>query len=127
MTFPSCEMSTPEPTSPNLVSCPSCALLRLEGAEVVGVADGYDALRIFRGRHFDVVISDLGLSDIPGDVLIRTIIARLDVPLRWLSSQVKAPSLTRALEAGAGAIFAKPCEWRNVVAYLDGLGVASAT
>jgi len=27
--------------------------------------------------------------------------------------------VTRALEAGAGIIFAKPCQWTSVVTYLD--------
>jgi hypothetical protein len=37
---------------------------------------------IFRSRHFDVVVSDLGLPDISGDVLIRTIIAAARRPIK---------------------------------------------
>jgi len=38
-------------------------------------------LRVFRSRHFDVVVSDLGLPDISGDVLIRAIIEAARRPI----------------------------------------------
>jgi len=50
----------------------------------------------------------------------------LGIRSQWSLSQVKA-SLTRALDAGAGAVFTKPCEWRSVVTYLDGLNFAPAS
>ena len=58
-------------------------LLRIEGADVAAAGSGQEALAIFRSRHFDVVVSDLGLPDISGDVLIRTIIeaARRPTPI----------------------------------------------
>ena len=55
-------------------------LLRLEGADAVGAANGVDALEVAREHRFDVVVVDLGLPDIPGEVLIRAIIAALDAP-----------------------------------------------
>jgi two-component system CheB/CheR fusion protein len=80
-------------------------LLRLEGANVVGVASGRDALTVFRERPFDLVVSDLDLPDTPGDVL---------------------GSPARALAAGAGAIFTKPCGWGQIVRHLEGLGLPAA-
>jgi CheY-like chemotaxis protein len=102
-------------------------LLRAEGATVVGAATGHEALAAFRNHHFDVVMTDLGLPDIPGEVLIRTIIAaaRRPVDVVVISGESK-PGLTRALEAGAGAVFAKPCDWESVVTYLDGLSLEPA-
>jgi CheY-like chemotaxis protein len=102
-------------------------LLRLEGAEAVGVASGHEALTVFGSRHFDVVMTDLGLPDIPGDVLIRTIITAARRPIKVVAITGESqPSLTRALEAGVVAIFTKPCQWGNVVAYLNGLSLAPA-
>ena len=102
-------------------------LLRIEGADVAGAGSGREALKIFRSRHFDVVVSDLGLPDISGDVLIRTIIAAARRPIKVVVITGESqPVLTRALEAGAGAIFAKPCQWGSVVTYLDGLRLAPA-
>ena len=102
-------------------------LLRIEGADVEGAGSGHEALTMFRRRHFDVVVSDLGLPDISGDVLIRTIIAAARRPIKVVVITGEAqPASTRALEAGADVIFAKPCHWGSVVAYLDELTLAPA-
>jgi DNA-binding response OmpR family regulator len=102
-------------------------LLRLEGAHAVGAATGADALAISRGHHFDVVVVDLGLPDIPGEVLIRTIIAAA----RGLLTVVvitgeRGSAVTRAREAGASAVFMKPCDWGHVIRYLNGLDRVAA-
>jgi two-component system, chemotaxis family, CheB/CheR fusion protein len=102
-------------------------LLRIEGADVSGAGSGHEALKVFRSRHFDVVVSDLGLPDISGDVLIRTIIAAARRPIKVVVITGESQRVrTRALEAGAEVIFAKPCQWESVVTYLDALGLASA-
>lgn len=103
-------------------------LLRIEGADVTGVGSGHEALKVFRRRHFDVVVSDLGLPDVPGDVLIRTLIAAARRPIKVvvITGENQPPVLTRALEAGAEIIFAKPCHWGSVVTYLDGLKLSPA-
>jgi two-component system, chemotaxis family, CheB/CheR fusion protein len=102
-------------------------LLRLEGAEPVGAVNGCDALAFFRGRHFDVVMSDLALPDIPGDVLIRAIVAAARRPVEVVViTGESGPSVARARAAGAGAVFAKPCAWTNILRYFDGLAFAPA-
>jgi CheY-like chemotaxis protein len=102
-------------------------LLRIEGANVAGAGSGHEALKIFRSRHFDVIVSELDLPDISGDVLIRTIIAAARRPIKVVVITGESqPVRTRALEAGAEVIFAKPCRWESVVTYLDDLGLASA-
>jgi two-component system CheB/CheR fusion protein len=102
-------------------------LLRIEGADVEGAGSGREALTIFRRRHFDVVVSDLGLPDISGDVLIRTIIADARRPIKVvvITGETR-PTVTLALEAGADVIFAKPCQWGSVVTYLDELNLPQA-
>jgi two-component system, chemotaxis family, CheB/CheR fusion protein len=101
-------------------------LLRLEGAEPAEAANGRDALSLFLGRHFDVVLSDLDLPDIPGDVLIRAIVAAARHPVEVVViTGASEPFVARARAAGAGAVFAKPCDWRHVVRYLEGLAVAA--
>jgi CheY-like chemotaxis protein len=102
-------------------------LLRIEGADVVAAGSGHEALAVFRSRHFDVVLSDLGLPDISGDVLIRALIAAARRPIKVVVITGESqPALTRALEAGAGIIFTKPCRWDSVVTYLDELSLAPA-
>ena len=102
-------------------------LLRSEGADVAGAGSGREALTLFRSRHFDVVVSDLGLPDVSGDALIRMIIAAARRPVKVVVITGESqPASTRALEAGAEVIFAKPCHWGSVVAYLDELRLAPA-
>jgi len=102
-------------------------LLRNEGADVAGAGSGHEALALFRSRHFDVVVSDLGLPDISGDALIRTIIAAARRPIKVVVITGESqPASARAMEAGADVIFVKPCHWESVVTYLDGLILAPA-
>ena len=101
-------------------------LLREEGADAVGVANGRDALSALRAHDFDVIMSDLGLPDIPGDVLIRAILDRAPRPphVIVMTGDSGAP-LIRAKEAGASVIFTKPCDWAQIVTYLKDLELAA--
>jgi CheY-like chemotaxis protein len=95
-------------------------LLGMDGAEAVGVANGTDALNTFRNEPFDVVMTDLGLPDMPADMLIRALLAeaRGAVQIIVITGESE-PAVTRALQAGARVIFTKPCRWADVVGYLD--------
>jgi len=102
------------------------ALLRLEGADAVGVANGRDALSALRAHDFDVVMSDLGLPDIRGEVLIRAILdSARRLPHVIVITGDSGPALIRAKEAGANAIFTKPLDWAQVVTYLHDLELAA--
>jgi CheY-like chemotaxis protein len=102
-------------------------LLRLEGADTVGTATGIDALAVSRRQRFDVVMVDLGLPDIPGEVLIRAIVSAAPVPPTVVVITGECgSSLARAREAGASAIFVKPCDWAHILGYLTGINVVAA-
>lgn len=102
-------------------------LMQSEGATVRGAVSGHEALALVQCHDFDVVLTDLGLPDIAGDVLIRSIVAAARHPITVIViTGEREPVLTRALEAGAAVIFAKPCHWARVVAYVDRLGLAPA-
>lgn len=102
-------------------------LLRIEGADVAGAGSGREALTMFRSRHFDVVVSDLGLFDIPGDVLIRTLISAARRPVKIVVVTGESqPARSRALRAGAEVVFAKPCDWASIITYLERLGLVRA-
>ena len=102
-------------------------LLRAEGAAVVASATGREGLTAFHNGRFDVVITDLGLPDISGDLLIRTIIAaaRHPVTVVVISGDSEA-AMSRAVKAGATVIFTKPCHWEDVLTYLERLSLAPA-
>jgi CheY-like chemotaxis protein len=46
------------------------------GAEVVATATGRETAEAAERQPFDVVLTDLGLPDIPGDVVIRHLLAK---------------------------------------------------
>jgi len=102
-------------------------LLRLEGADAVGAANGVDALAVARRHRFEVAVIDLGLPDIPGEMLIRAIVAVARRPLTVvvITGEYGA-SVARARDAGASAIFVKPCDWGQILTYLNGLNLVAA-
>jgi two-component system, chemotaxis family, CheB/CheR fusion protein len=95
-------------------------LLRAEGAQVESAANGREATDLVAQGRFDVVLSDLGLPDIPGDVLIRELRARSGRGTRVLVvTGYGEPFLTRARQAGADVVFTKPVEWSRILEYLE--------
>ncbi len=102
-------------------------LLEAEGAEVVATGSGREAAELVRTRDFDVVLSDLGLPDIPGDVLIRQILAGSRGRTRVVViTGYTEPYLTRARQAGADKVFTKPVEWTRILEYLEHPGLAAS-
>jgi DNA-binding response OmpR family regulator len=66
------------------------------------------------------VLSDLGLPDIPGDVLIRELRSRSGLTTRVLVvTGYGEPFLSRARQAGADVVFTKPVEWSRILEYLE--------
>jgi two-component system CheB/CheR fusion protein len=95
-------------------------LLRVEGAEVVPVGTGREAIDVAGGRDFDIVLSDLGLPDIPGDVLIRQLLSTARRRTRVVVvTGYGEPYLTRARQAGAEVVFTKPVEWTRILDWLQ--------
>jgi two-component system CheB/CheR fusion protein len=87
-------------------------LLRSEGAQVVPVATGREALDCAGRSRFDVILTDIGLPDIPGDILIRQVLsATTPRPRVVVVTGYGEPHLSRARAAGADAVLTKPIEW----------------
>ena len=101
-------------------------LLRAEGAHVVPAANGREALEAAAHQTFDVILSDLGLPDVQGDVLIRQMLATARNRVRVVViTGYGEPYLTRARQAGAEVVFIKPVEWTRVLDYLGRIGLAA--
>ena len=102
-------------------------LLRAEGADVDSDANGREATELVAQQRFDVVLSDLGLPDIPGDVLIRELRARLGRATRvMVVTGYGEPFLTRARQAGADVVFTKPIEWSRILEYIERSDLAAS-
>jgi two-component system CheB/CheR fusion protein len=102
-------------------------LLRAEGAKVVPAANGREALEALAHQQFDVILSDLGLPDVPGDILIRQLLSATRNRTRVVViTGYGEPYLTRARQAGAEVVFTKPVEWTRVLDYLQRPGLAAS-
>jgi two-component system CheB/CheR fusion protein len=86
-------------------------LLEAEGATVVATANGLEAIELAMQRTFDVLLSDLGLPDVSGDVVIRHV--KTHSPGLWtvVATGYGEPYIGRARLAGADAILTKPLTW----------------
>jgi CheY-like chemotaxis protein len=93
--------------------------LRLEGASVVPASTGKQALAVAGAQEFDVVLSDLDLPDVPGDVVVRTILSmatrRPRVAIITGAAKVNIAGLH---EAGVDAVLPKPFDWSRLIEYL---------
>ncbi len=84
-------------------------LLRAEGAEVATASTGRQGVELAGREPFDILLTDLGLPDIPGDILIREVLAT--TRLRPHVTGYGEPYASRAREAGADVVLTKPIEW----------------
>src|SRR6266542_518388 len=57
-------------------------LLQSSGFNVLTAPNGQEAVRLSPLHHIDVLLTDLNLPDIPGDILIERLRAQASTPLR---------------------------------------------
>jgi two-component system, OmpR family, response regulator MprA len=95
--------------------------LRMEGYEVRAVADGRAALE--HGRSFmpDLVILDLGLPELDGLEVARSLRADDDVPILILTARDALESRVEGLDAGADDYLVKPFERQELLARMRAL------
>ncbi|WP_088286752.1 response regulator [Kineosporia sp. A_224] len=93
-------------------------LLRARGYEVVSAADGRGGLAAVPAEHPDVVVLDLGLPDIDGVDVVRSLRGWSPVPILVLSGRLDARQKVAALDAGADDYVTKPFDVEELLARL---------
>ncbi len=94
-------------------------LLASEGAEVVATATGTEAAQVAEREQFDIVLTDLGLPDIPGDAVIRHVLSKAHRrPRVVVLTGYDEPFTSRARQAGADVVLNKPIAWPDLVQHL---------
>ena len=94
-------------------------LLTEEGLKVSAAANGREAIEAAAGGDIDVLLTDLGLPDIPGDIVIRAILERAERrPRVVVVTGYGEPYQSRALEAGADVVLTKPVTWSTLLQHL---------
>jgi CheY-like chemotaxis protein len=97
------------------------ALLMLsEGIDVVATGLGLAALELAPRVRADVLLTDLGLPDIPGHAVIRRVLNTPERPPRIIAiTGFGEPYVTQAKEAGADIVLTKPLAWETLLEHLQ--------
>ena len=91
-------------------------LLEAEGALVVATGSGREAAALTAREDFDVLLTDLGLPDISGEMVIRhTLRNARRRPRVVVVTGYDEPFTSRARAAGADAVLTKPVLWSTLV------------
>ena len=91
-------------------------LLEAEGAHVTATGSGRDAMELTAQQDFDVLLTDLGLPDIPGDMVIRHVVATARRrPWVVVVTGYDEPFIGRARQAGANVVLTKPIAWAQLL------------
>lgn len=91
-------------------------LLTQEGIQVLAAASGREAREVARAHDFDALLTDLGLPDVAGDVLIGQILAEVSPrPLVVVLTGAGEADQRRARAAGADRLLVKPVEWSSLL------------
>jgi DNA-binding response OmpR family regulator len=89
--------------------------LEREGLDVFSTASGAEALSHASREPVDLVILDLGLPDVPGEVVAREIRSGSDVPILMLTAKTEEQDRVAGLELGADDYVTKPFSPRELV------------
>jgi DNA-binding response OmpR family regulator len=87
--------------------------LRKEGYEVVGAADGLEALDRFSEERFDLVVLDIMLPKLDGIEVCRRLRTRSQVPIIMLTAKGDEIDKVAGLEMGADDYITKPFSVRE--------------
>jgi len=91
-------------------------MLRKEGFEVVGAADGNQGLAEFDRVGADIVLLDLMMPGLPGTEVCRQLRARASVPVIMVTARDSEVDKVVGLELGADDYVTKPFSHRELVA-----------
>jgi two-component system chemotaxis response regulator CheY len=94
------------------------------GVEVAEATCGFDAMRMLPRGKFDLIVTDLNMTDINGLELIHFIRRsehHRDVPLVIISTQTAKADIDRGLALGANAYVPKPFSPEQLRATVDKL------
>ncbi|HET9091003.1 MAG TPA: response regulator transcription factor [Acidimicrobiales bacterium] len=91
------------------------SFLEREGLSVLTTGSGAEALSLEEKVAPDVVVLDLGLPDVPGNVVARELRRRSDVLLLMLTARASEEDRVLGLELGADDYLTKPFSPRELV------------
>ena len=88
--------------------------LEREGWSVLTTGSGAEAITMATSAHPDLIMLDLGLPDVPGEVVAAEIRRQADTPLLILTAKASEKDRVAGLELGADDYVTKPFSPREV-------------
>src|SRR5882762_5893512 len=86
-------------------------VMRRDGHQVTGVADGAEALAALETRGFDLILSDIQMSGASGlELLERASTTMPDTPVVLITAYAEADAAMDAITRGAADYLAKPVD-----------------
>ncbi|MEM7105152.1 MAG: response regulator transcription factor [Bacteroidota bacterium] len=96
--------------------------LELEDYEVVATDNGKDALKYFRGQHFDLIILDIMLPEVDGFQICEQIrLENLEVPVMFLTAKDTSMDKVSGLKKGADDYIVKPFNLEELLLRIQNL------
>lgn len=93
-----------------------------EGISVDWITQGRQALPALRGARYDCVVLDLGLPDVAGDEVLRSLRAEgFEMPVIVATAREQVQDRVRLLDAGADDFLVKPIHLDELAARLRAL------
>jgi DNA-binding response OmpR family regulator len=89
--------------------------LERAGFTVLSTGSGAEAITIASQAAPDLVVLDLGLPDVPGEMVAREVRAEADTPILMLTAKTAEEDRIRGLELGADDYVTKPFSPRELV------------
>ena len=96
-----------------------CEFLSENGKEAVPAENGQEALRLLRGGGFSLVLLDLMLPMMSGDIVLQRLRAFSRVPVIVVSAKSMTQSRIDALNAGADDYITKPFDLEELLARVE--------
>jgi DNA-binding response OmpR family regulator len=91
-------------------------LLTIEGAQVKTAPNGRQALDLLASEGFDLLLADLDLPDVPGDLIIRQALTQSGGHAQVIVITGSGDTdLLRARQAGAEIVLIKPVDWSVLI------------
>ena len=91
-------------------------LLKAEGYRIDAVASPEAVTEELASEEFDILLTDLGLPDIPGDMVIRHVVTTARRrPWVVVVTGYDEPFIGRARGAGADVVLTKPIAWSQLL------------
>ena len=102
-------------------------LRRRGGCELFSARTGQEGLRVAEAERLDLVLLDLDLPDMPGEIVLRRLrggSSGADVPVVVVSADARVATVGRVIAAGATHMLTKPLDLAALGWWLDAADAA---